>query len=83
MFEMRKVHVDRCKGALTLLVHMMTQYITKMVTCCRVILTHYSTCGDTLQGNNILSGLGEEEYARVVDMLEKAILSTDLALYFQ
>ena len=59
--------------------YMVTQYIT----CYRVILTHYSTCGDTLQGNNILSGLEEDEYAKVVDMLEKAILSTDLALYFQ
>ena len=35
------------------------------------------------QGNNILVGLEEEQYAKVVDMLEKAILATDLALYFQ
>lgn len=39
--------------------------------------------GDDMQGNNILRGLEEQEYANVVDMLEKAILATDLALYFQ
>lgn len=39
--------------------------------------------GVGIQGNNILVGLEEEQYAKVVDMLEKAILATDLALYFQ
>lgn len=42
---------------------------------------HYK--GSDIQGNNILSGLEEQEYAKVVDMLEKAILATDLAVYFQ
>lgn len=54
---------------MTYITHVVTQYITKVVTC--------------TQGNNILNGLEEKEYANVVDMLEKAILATDLAMYFQ
>jgi hypothetical protein len=37
----------------------------------------------TLQGNQILSNLSSEEYSRVVKVLEDAILSTDLAVYFR
>ena len=36
-----------------------------------------------IQNNNILQGLTQEEYSLVIQMLENAILSTDLALYFQ
>ncbi|XP_076276982.1 dual 3',5'-cyclic-AMP and -GMP phosphodiesterase 11 isoform X5 [Lasioglossum baleicum] len=35
------------------------------------------------QGNQILSNLSPEEYSRVVKVLEEAILSTDLAVYFR
>ncbi|XP_065885255.1 cGMP-specific 3',5'-cyclic phosphodiesterase-like isoform X2 [Dysidea avara] len=35
------------------------------------------------KGNNIFSGLEEQDYKLVVNMLEKAILATDLAVYFQ
>lgn len=35
------------------------------------------------QGNEILSGLTQEEYETVIGLLECAILSTDLALYFK
>lgn len=35
------------------------------------------------QGNQILGNLSPEEYSRVVKVLEEAILSTDLAVYFR
>lgn len=35
------------------------------------------------EGNQILSNLSSEEYSRVVKVLEEAILSTDLAVYFK
>ena len=35
------------------------------------------------QGNNILNGLTSDQYESVLHMLENAILSTDLALYFK
>ena len=34
------------------------------------------------QGNQILSNLSPEEYRHVVNVLEEAILATDLAVYF-
>lgn len=36
-----------------------------------------------VQGNQILSNLSPEEYRRVVNVLEDAILATDLAVYFR
>ena len=36
-----------------------------------------------LQGNEILSNLTQEQYERVLQVLESAILATDLALYFR
>ncbi|KAK2142563.1 hypothetical protein LSH36_939g00073, partial [Paralvinella palmiformis] len=35
------------------------------------------------QGNNILMSLNATDYKRLVGLLESAILSTDLALYFK
>lgn len=35
------------------------------------------------QGNQILSNVSSEEYSRIVKVLEDAILSTDLAVYFR
>lgn len=34
-------------------------------------------------GNQILSNLSSEDYSRVIRVLEDAILSTDLAVYFR
>lgn len=34
-------------------------------------------------GNQILSNLSSEDYSRAIRMLEDAILSTDLAVYFR
>lgn len=36
-----------------------------------------------LQGNQILGNLSPDEYSRVIKVLEDAILSTDLAVYFR
>ncbi|KAF3425065.1 hypothetical protein E2986_03869 [Frieseomelitta varia] len=46
---------------------------------------HFDQCLMILssQGNQILSNLSPEEYSRVVKVLEEAILSTDLAVYFR
>ncbi|XP_011876138.1 PREDICTED: dual 3',5'-cyclic-AMP and -GMP phosphodiesterase 11 isoform X1 [Vollenhovia emeryi] len=46
---------------------------------------HFDQCLMILssQGNQILSNLSPEEYSRVVKVLEEAILSTDLAIYFR
>ncbi|XP_034935984.1 dual 3',5'-cyclic-AMP and -GMP phosphodiesterase 11 isoform X2 [Chelonus insularis] len=46
---------------------------------------HFDQCLMILssQGNQILSNLSPEEYSRVVKVLEDAILSTDLAVYFR
>jgi len=35
------------------------------------------------QGNEILSNLTQAQYERVLQVLENAILATDLALYFR
>lgn len=35
------------------------------------------------ESNNIFSGLSPDDYRKVMTVLEKAILSTDLALYFR
>ena len=35
------------------------------------------------QGNNIFMSMSAEDYKRMIDILENAILSTDLALYFK
>lgn len=35
------------------------------------------------QGNDILSNIRQDEYEEVIQMLENAILATDLALYFK
>lgn len=46
---------------------------------------HFDQCLMILssQGNQVLSNLSPEEYSRVVKVLEDAILSTDLAVYFR
>ncbi|KAL0117388.1 hypothetical protein PUN28_010311 [Cardiocondyla obscurior] len=46
---------------------------------------HFDQCLMILssQGNQILSNLSPEDYSRVVKVLEEAILSTDLAVYFR
>ncbi|XP_011343086.1 dual 3',5'-cyclic-AMP and -GMP phosphodiesterase 11 isoform X2 [Ooceraea biroi] len=46
---------------------------------------HFDQCLMILssQGNQVLSNLSPEEYSRVVKVLEEAILSTDLAVYFR
>ncbi|XP_022186791.2 dual 3',5'-cyclic-AMP and -GMP phosphodiesterase 11 isoform X3 [Nilaparvata lugens] len=45
---------------------------------------HFDQCIMILnsQGNQILSNLSPDEYSRVIKVLEDAILSTDLAVYF-
>uniref|UniRef100_T1JHX2 3',5'-cyclic-GMP phosphodiesterase n=1 Tax=Strigamia maritima TaxID=126957 RepID=T1JHX2_STRMM len=46
---------------------------------------HFDQCIMILnsQGNHILASLSTEEYTRVIKVLEDAILSTDLAVYFR
>ncbi|XP_053393300.1 dual 3',5'-cyclic-AMP and -GMP phosphodiesterase 11-like isoform X3 [Mercenaria mercenaria] len=46
---------------------------------------HFDQCIMILstEGNEIFSGLSQEEYESVIGLLECAILSTDLALYFK
>lgn len=46
---------------------------------------HFDQCLMILNspGNQILSNVSPEEYSRVVKVLEDAILSTDLAVYFR
>lgn len=46
---------------------------------------HFDQCLMILNspGNQILSNLSSEEYSRVIRVLEDAILSTDLAVYFR
>ncbi|XP_052266884.1 dual 3',5'-cyclic-AMP and -GMP phosphodiesterase 11-like [Dreissena polymorpha] len=46
---------------------------------------HFDQCIMILstEGNEILSGLSQEEYENAIGLLECAILSTDLALYFK
>lgn len=46
---------------------------------------HFDQCLMILssQGNQILSNVSSEEYSRIVKVLEEAILSTDLAVYFR
>ncbi|XP_064603088.1 cGMP-specific 3',5'-cyclic phosphodiesterase-like isoform X2 [Liolophura sinensis] len=46
---------------------------------------HFDHCIMILnsEGNNIFASLGPEDYRKVIQMLEHAILSTDLALYFK
>lgn len=46
---------------------------------------HFDQCLMILNspGNQILSGLSSEDYSRVIRVLEDAILSTDLAVYFR
>ncbi|KXJ28648.1 cGMP-specific 3',5'-cyclic phosphodiesterase [Exaiptasia diaphana] len=46
---------------------------------------HFDHCIMILnsEGNNIFSELSSDDYRRVIKLLEHAILSTDLALYFQ
>ena len=34
-------------------------------------------------GNNILGSCSEDEYARILGVMEEAILATDLAVYFK
>lgn len=35
------------------------------------------------QGNQILANVSPDEYSRIIKVLEDAILSTDLAVYFR
>ena len=46
---------------------------------------HFDQCVMILssQGNNIFQGLSTEEYRIVMKVVEQAILSTDLASYFE
>lgn len=46
---------------------------------------HFDQCLMILNspGNQILANLSSEEYSRVIHVLEDAILSTDLAVYFR
>ncbi|XP_046405591.1 dual 3',5'-cyclic-AMP and -GMP phosphodiesterase 11 isoform X2 [Ischnura elegans] len=46
---------------------------------------HFDQCIMILnsQGNQILSNMSSEEYSRIIKVLEDAILSTDLAVYFR
>lgn len=44
---------------------------------------NYDVTGFLPKGNQILSGLSAKQYTEVIKMLESAILSTDLALYFK
>jgi dual 3',5'-cyclic-AMP and -GMP phosphodiesterase 11 len=46
---------------------------------------HFDQCVMILNspGNQILSSLSSEDYSRVIRVLEDAILSTDLAVYFR
>ncbi|KAK9505337.1 hypothetical protein O3M35_009418 [Rhynocoris fuscipes] len=46
---------------------------------------HFDQCLMILnsQGNQILANLSPDEYSRVIKVLEEAILSTDLAVYFR
>ncbi|XP_063244233.1 dual 3',5'-cyclic-AMP and -GMP phosphodiesterase 11 isoform X2 [Bacillus rossius redtenbacheri] len=46
---------------------------------------HFDQCLMILssQGNQILSNVSPEEYSRIIKVLEDAILSTDLAVYFR
>ena len=37
----------------------------------------------SFQGNEILSGLSQDDYESMIGLLEAAILATDLALYFK
>ena len=43
---------------------------------------NYCFC-NFFQGNEILSGLSQDEYESMIGLLEAAILATDLALYFK
>lgn len=46
---------------------------------------HFDQCIMILNspGNQVLSNLSPEDYSRVIRVLEEAILSTDLAVYFR
>lgn len=46
---------------------------------------HFDQCLMILNspGNQILSNLSSDDYSRVIKVLEDAILSTDLAVYFR
>lgn len=46
---------------------------------------HFDQCVMILNsvGNQILANISSDEYARVIKVLEDAILSTDLAVYFR
>lgn len=46
---------------------------------------HFDQCVMILNssGNQILANLSPDEYSRVIKVLEEAILSTDLAVYFR
>lgn len=46
---------------------------------------HFDQCLMILNspGNQILSHLSSEDYSKVIRVLEDAILSTDLAVYFR
>lgn len=46
---------------------------------------HFDQCIMILNspGNQLLSNISPEDYSRVIRVLEEAILSTDLAVYFR
>jgi hypothetical protein len=43
---------------------------------CRIVVDYF-------QGNQILANVSPDEYSRIIKVLEDAILSTDLAVYFR
>jgi len=50
---------------------------------CHCIETNVTNKCNYFQGNQILSNISPDEYSRIIKVLEDAILSTDLAVYFR
>jgi len=50
---------------------------------CHCIETNITYKCNYFQGNQILANISPDEYSRIIKVLEDAILSTDLAVYFR
>lgn len=50
---------------------------------CHCIETDVTYKFNYFQGNQILANISPDEYSRIIKVLEDAILSTDLAVYFR
>lgn len=50
---------------------------------CHCIETNVTCKCNYFQGNQILANISPDEYSRIIKVLEDAILSTDLAVYFR